>query len=101
MTETIVPTPTPRDPLERGRFTDGCTEFTVRAISESAPDSFQVFANGNAADTVLIVSGIVTRRLHATWGDRWRACAPEWKIWVEDTAFAVFYNVNRTRFCNG
>lgn len=99
MTDTIRSKPSPRDPLERGRFTDGRTEFTVRASSESSPDSFQVFANGDQGDTVMIVSGIVSRKLHATWGDDWRAYAPEWKIWLEDTAFAVFYNVHVFQAC--
>jgi hypothetical protein len=80
------------DPLVRGTFSDGHTEFTVRVSSADSPDSFQVSANRNPADLVLIVSGVNTGHLHATWGHGWRAFAPDWKIWVEDAAFKVFYN---------
>ena len=82
----------PADPLERGRFSDGHTDFTVCASSAAAPDSFQVFANRNRADIVLIVSGLNSGNLHATWGQGWRTFTPEWKVWVEDAAFTVFYN---------
>ncbi|SDL19335.1 hypothetical protein SAMN05216298_2989 [Glycomyces sambucus] len=95
--------------LERGRFSDGHTDFTVRASSVDAPDSFQVSAEGNPADIVLIVSGINSGRLHATWGQGWRSFAPDWKVWVEDAAFKVFYNgvtigdrrQGKVRFCDG
>lgn len=83
------------DPLERGQFTDGHSRFNVRASSAEAPDSFQVYANGNCADLVLIVSGLTSGNLHATWGHGWRAFAPEWKVWLEDTAFKIFYNGSR------
>jgi hypothetical protein len=100
------------DPLERGQLSDGHTEFTVRASSADAPDSFQVSANGNRADLVLIVSGLISGHLHATWGKGWRAFNPEWKVWVEDAAFKVFYTghyiadrpgsgTGSVRFCNG
>ncbi|MCD0446493.1 hypothetical protein LO763_23020 [Glycomyces sp. A-F 0318] len=96
------------DPLERGQFTDGHSRFNVRASSAQAPDSFQVYANSNHADLVLIVSGLISGNLHATWGQGWRTFAPEWKIWLEDTAFTVFYNgtqINqrpgKVRFCEG
>ncbi|MQM28655.1 hypothetical protein [Glycomyces albidus] len=80
------------DPLVRGTFRDHQHQFTVRASSAMAPDSFQVSVTGNAADLVLIVSGLNSGHLHATWGQGWRAFAPEWKAWFEDSAFAVFYN---------
>ena len=112
MTDTLHNSPDPRDSLVRGDFSDGHTKFRVRASSGVAPDSFQVSADDNPADLVLIVSGINTGHLHATWGDGWRAFAPDWKVWVEDAAFQVFYNgrhiVNRpegglgtVKFCNG
>jgi len=101
------------DPLERGRFTDGHTDFTVCASSLTAPDSFQVYTTQYRADIVLIVSGLNSGNLHATWGQGWRAFAPDWKARVEDAAFKVFYTghhiTNRpneggpgpVRFCNG
>ncbi|MCD0445650.1 hypothetical protein LO763_18755 [Glycomyces sp. A-F 0318] len=82
----------PADPLVRGTFSDGHSSFTVRASSAASPDSFQVAASGNPADLVLIVSGLNTGHLHATWGSGWRAFAPDWKVWIEDAAFKVFYN---------
>ncbi|MBO3735420.1 hypothetical protein [Glycomyces niveus] len=45
----------------------------------------------NPADLVLIVSGLNTGHLHATWGEGWRAFVPEWKDWVRDAAFQVFH----------
>lgn len=112
MSATFHDQPEPRDSSVRGNFSDSTTRFTVLASSATAPDSFQVSANGNWADIVLIVSGINTGHLHSTWGDGWRTFNPEWKIWVEDTAFKVFYKVGQpnqdhngglgpVRFCNG
>ncbi|WP_335989004.1 hypothetical protein [Glycomyces sp. MUSA5-2] len=92
-----------REALERGGFSDGRTEFKVRASSSIAPDSFQVYAMGNPVDIVLIVSGLNSGHLHATWGAKWRAATPEWKVWLEDAAFKVFYTGRGigVRFCDG
>ncbi|MCC3764072.1 hypothetical protein K3N28_13455 [Glycomyces sp. TRM65418] len=78
--------------LERGRFSDGRRSFTVRASSAQAPDSFQVFVTGNAADIVLIVSGLTSGNLHATWGEEWRAASEAEREWFQAWAFHVFYN---------
>ena len=80
------------DPLVRGRFTDGSREYSVCASSAVVPDSFQVFAGGNRADIVLIVSGLTTGDLHATWGDEWRSMSGEWREWARNCAFHVFHN---------
>lgn len=92
-----------RAALERGGFSDGRTEFKVRASSSVAPDSFQVHTEGNPVDIVLIVSGLNTGHLHATWGGKWRGATPEWKVWFEDAAFKVFYTGRGigVRFCDG
>jgi hypothetical protein len=99
-----------RDPLVRGTFADHHTTYSVRASGPPAPDSFQVTVANNPADLVLIVSGLNTGHLHATWGEGWRANAPEWKAWFEDSALAVFYNgrtisnrprPGQVRFCDG
>jgi hypothetical protein len=87
--------PEPFNPLLRGQFTDGRTNFAVRASSIDAPDSFQVYVPGRRADIVLIVSGINSGSMHATWGQGWRAYSSEWKVWLEDTAFRHFYRVAR------
>lgn len=96
----------PADPLERGRFADGGHRFTVCASSAVVPDSFQVYADGNRADLVVIVSGLNTGDLHATWGDEWRSRSAAWKEWARSTAFHVFYNGSHSdpgaaRFCDG
>ncbi|WP_112138522.1 hypothetical protein [Glycomyces dulcitolivorans] len=99
-----------QDPLFRGTFRDAQNQFTVRASSGTAPDSFQVAVAENPADLVLIVSGLTSGQLHATWGQDWRGFAPEWKAWFEDSAFGVFYNgraidnrprPGQVRFCEG
>ena len=98
------------DPLVRGSFIDHEHQYSVRASSPVAPDSFQVSVANNPADLVLIVSGLNSGHLHATWGPGWRAFAPEWKAWFEDSAFAVFYNgrviddrprPGQVKFCDG
>ncbi|MEU6248827.1 hypothetical protein [Glycomyces sp. NPDC047010] len=110
MADTLQGTPEVPDALVRGRFSDGHTDFTVRASGPVAPDSFQVSVTRNPADLVLIVSGINSGNLHATWGQEWRTFAPDWKVWVEDAAFKVFYTGHRiedrrnggdVRHCNG
>jgi hypothetical protein len=99
----------PGVPLIRGTFTDRQTDFTVWSSAVEAPDSFQVAVTNNPADLVLIVSGVSTGMLHATWGEDWRAFVPDWKAWFQDTAFKVFYTgraddrptPGKVRFCDG
>jgi hypothetical protein len=94
------------DALERGRFTDGVRTFSVRASSEDAPDSFQVYADESRCELVLVVTGLISRDLKATWGPQWRSASEEWREWLETNAFMVFYNGDRTavgsvRVCDG
>lgn len=94
------------DPLARGGFTDGTHEFWVYATTADAPDSFQVAADGNRADIVMVVSGLNTGVQHATWGDEWRSRSAEWQEWAKSCAFHVFDKGSllaepRTRFCDG
>jgi hypothetical protein len=94
--------------LERGTFHDDYRTYHVRASSFEAPDSFQVYT-GPRKDIVLIISGINTGDLRATWGPFWRGFKPDWKMWVEDSAFRLFYRTRRDpgpdsasmRFCDG
>lgn len=109
------PSPTPVDPLERGQFDDGRRAYVVCASSTDAPDSFQVYTKGNRADVILVVSGLTTGNLHATWSAEWRALTPDWREWARASAFQVFHNVNapepiesdydpragKVRYCNG
>lgn len=94
--------------LERGQFRDDYRTYKVRASSADAPDSFQVYT-GKREDIVLIISGLNSGDLKATWGPFWRIFKPNWKVWVEDSAFRVFYS-GRTeidkkpptiKFCGG
>ncbi|SDD85768.1 hypothetical protein [Glycomyces harbinensis] len=77
--------------LIRGVFRDDLRQYKVRASSPDAPDSFQVIT-GEREDIVLIISGLNSGDLKATWGPFWRSHKPNWKIWVEESAFRVFYN---------
>ncbi|THV43316.1 hypothetical protein [Glycomyces buryatensis] len=91
---------------ERGRFSDGTRVFNVHASGQSAPDSFQVSVDCEQVDIVLVVSGLNTGQLHATWGEGWRTASEDWRRWFEDQAFMAFYNGQRppkgkVRFCNG
>ncbi|KPC70464.1 hypothetical protein ADL26_16875, partial [Thermoactinomyces vulgaris] len=63
-------------------------------------------ANGNPADIALIVSGLASWNLRATWGDGWRSWDGEWKARFKEHAFMVFYNGQtpppaNVRVCNG
>jgi hypothetical protein len=94
--------------LERGSFHDDYRTYRVRASSADAPDSFQVLT-GDGDDIVLIVSGINSGELKATWGPFWRSFKPAWKIWVEESAFRAFHRARTPmpsaptsiRFCDG
>ncbi|MFC3493929.1 hypothetical protein [Glycomyces rhizosphaerae] len=93
---------------DRGTFHDDYRTYRVRASSADAPDSFQVLT-GKGEDIVLIVSGINSAEMKATWGPFWRSFKPNWKVWVEESAFRVFYNQRtpnesdpgKWRFCEG
>ncbi|WP_205328447.1 hypothetical protein [Glycomyces sp. YM15] len=74
--------------LERGEFRDSLRTYRVRVSSPDAPDSFQVYT-GQREDIVLIVSGINSGDLKATWGPAWREAEAEWRIWVEECAFSL------------
>ncbi|GAB4006612.1 hypothetical protein GCM10029992_57920 [Glycomyces albus] len=92
--------------LDRGQFSDGVRRFTVRASGPDAPDSFQVYVDGNRAEVVLVVSGINTGELRATWGPHWRTASEPWRDWFEASSFMVFYNgkgpaAESVRLCNG
>ncbi|MFG3341688.1 hypothetical protein [Glycomyces sp. NPDC048151] len=94
--------------VERGSFHDDFRSYRVRVPSADAPDSFEV-VTGDGADLVLLVSGINSGELKATWGPFWRSFKPAWKIWVEESAFRVFHRARTpiasvpsgVRFCDG
>lgn len=90
--------------LVRGSFRDDYRSYTVRASSAEAPDSFQVIAGGRE-DIVLVISGLNSGDLKATWGQYWSRLKPQDKIWLEEQAFRVFYRgrhiLGVARFCNG
>ncbi|GAB3219786.1 hypothetical protein GCM10027447_03260 [Glycomyces halotolerans] len=93
-------------PLVRGSFSDGVHRYTVRASSAETPDSFQVYANGDPADIVLVISGLISKELKATWGAVWNRGSDEWREWLEANAFMVFYNgdrpaIGKVRVCSG
>jgi len=100
-----------RHPLDRGSFRDDYRSYTVRASSADAPDSFQVITGDRGDDVVLIVSGLTTGNLKATWGRFWSGLKPQSKIWVEEQAYRIFYSGHRiiatapvsasVRFCDG
>ena len=93
------------DSLERGRFSDGARTFSVRAPSEHAPESFQVYADENQRELVLVVTGLNSQNLKAAWGSEWRTASSGWREWFEAKAFMVFHNgdrpMKRVRVCNG
>lgn len=98
--------------VEIGTFRDRQTTYHVAASSEHAPESAQVYADGNRADIVLVLSGLSTEHPRATWGAQWRARSPEWdqwREWMQEETFRAIYRVREpapvplraVRFCNG
>jgi len=93
--------------LNRGTFQDQYRTYTVRVSSADAPDSFQVITGARGDDVVLVVSGINSGELKATWGRFWSGLKPQSKIWIEEQAFRVYYRHRidsapiSWRFCNG
>lgn len=95
-----------RPGLDRGDFSDGVRHFTVRTSGPDAPDSFQVYADGNPSEVVLVISGLNSGELRATWGPQWRTASESWRDWFEASSFMVFYNgqgpaAGSVRLCNG
>ncbi|THV23603.1 hypothetical protein [Glycomyces paridis] len=86
---------TARNALERGTFRDDYRTYTVRASSASAPDSFQVLTGERKDDVVLVVSGLNSGELKATWGPFWNGLKSNAKIWIEEQAFRTVYSVRR------
>ncbi|GAA1672700.1 hypothetical protein GCM10009830_18610 [Glycomyces endophyticus] len=98
--------PDPAVSLDRGTFRDDYRSYTVRASSADAPDSFQVITGPRGDDVVLVISGLNSGDLKATWGRFWNGLKPQAKVWVEEQAFRVFYRdrintATSTRFCDG
>lgn len=94
--------------LDRGTFRDQYRTYTVRASSADEPDSFQVLTGAHGEDMVLVVSGLNSGDLRATWGRFWSGLRPHAKVWVEEQAFRVFYRhriaaagPEAVRFCDG
>ncbi|PRY57925.1 hypothetical protein [Glycomyces artemisiae] len=89
-----------------GGFRDDYRSYTVIASSADAPDSFQVVTGAAGDDVVLVVSGLNSGDLKATWGRFWRTLKPQAKVWVEEQAFRAFYRprlaaADDSRFCDG
>ena len=107
MTEAVRTRQPITDALERGRFSDGTQTFSVRASSEHAPDSFQVYLTDAVAEIVLVISGLNAGMPKATWGLNWVTASEEWRKWCEAEAFMIFYNgksvpqARKVRTCNG
>lgn len=97
--------------VRRGSFSDGAgSTFHVFASSADAPGALFVHYESNRADAVLIVTGLSSGNLHASWGPRWRAAARPWQRWCQGAALHVFYNggeaapataTGRARVCDG
>lgn len=86
--------------LERGEFRDSLRTYKVRVSSNEAPDSFQVYT-GSREGIVLIVSGLNSGDLKATWGPGWRGAEAEWKVWVEECAFGLLYGGHQVGVSGG
>ena len=57
---------------ERGMFSDGIDRFSGCASPAlSVPGSFRVYLGRRGGDLVLVVSGISSEDLKASWGEKW------------------------------
>ncbi|MFG3340054.1 hypothetical protein [Glycomyces sp. NPDC048151] len=71
-----------------------------------------MYTRGSESDPILIVSGLNSGNLHATWNEEWRSASPEWREWARNNAFKAFHSVQtsnspqpatpgKIRFCRG
>ncbi|PRY62486.1 MULTISPECIES: hypothetical protein [Glycomyces] len=85
--------------VQRGSFDKDGTRFDVCASSAMAPEAMRVYQAGDRSVIALVVSGLNSGELKASWGSGWGAYPEEWRDDFEERAYRAY--VSRVRFCNG
>jgi len=85
--------------VQRGSFEKDGTRFDVCASSALAPEAMRVYQAGDRSVIALVVSGLNSGEMKASWGSGWGAYPEEWRDDFEERAYRAY--VSRVRFCNG
>lgn len=76
--------------VQRGSFAKDGRTFDVYASSAHAPDTMRVYPADAHGSIVLIVSGLNSRSMKASWGLPWRGFAEEWRDDFEERAYRAY-----------
>jgi len=85
--------------VQRGSFDKDGSRFDVCASSALAPEAMRVYPAGDRSVIALVVSGLNSGDLKASWGAGWDAYPLEWREDFEERAYRAY--VSRVRVCNG
>jgi hypothetical protein len=85
--------------VRRGSFDMDGSLFDVCASSAFAPEAMRVYPAGDRSVIALVVSGLNSGELKASWGSGWGAYPEEWRDDFEERAYRAY--VSRVRVCNG
>jgi hypothetical protein len=98
--------------VRRGSFAKDGLWFDVCASSAVAPEAMRVYQSGDRSTIALVVSGLNSGDLKASWGAGWDAYPREWRDDFEELAYRAYVSrdarprptprSNRVvRVCNG
>lgn len=98
--------------VRRGSFDFNGAEFEVFASSADAPESMRVYPVGRHDSLVLVVSGLNSGDLKASWGMPWSEHPQEWRDSFEERSYRTYINrgadtgptvraTAKVRVCNG
>lgn len=76
--------------VRRGSFVKDGLWFDVFASSAVAPEAMYVFQSGDRSTIALVVSGLNSGDLKASWGAGWDAYSPEWREDFEEQAYRAY-----------
>ncbi|MEU6247623.1 hypothetical protein [Glycomyces sp. NPDC047010] len=85
--------------VQRGTFDKDGSRFDVCASSALAPEAMRVYQAGDRSVIALVVSGLNSGDLKASWGAGWGDYPLEWRDDFEERAYRAY--VSRVRVCNG
>jgi hypothetical protein len=81
---------TPTAEVQRGSFIKDERMFNIYASSAHAPDTMRVYPADAYGSIVLIMSGLNSRNMKASWGLPWRGFAEEWRDDFEERAYRAY-----------
>lgn len=98
--------------VRRGSFVKDGSLFEVCASSANAPEAMRVYPEGDRSRIALVVSGLNSGDLKASWGAGWADYPQEWREDFEDSAYRTYVSretapilttkeTGTVRVCNG